>query len=99
MKQDHYWEEAHRAGRERLLTAAACFSDPGHDDCNEDCTKVYAAFCGCETCVVRETLHASYPYLESHFFYKHLEKMIVGGMLCFAAGVLFLSTVTAMFAR
>lgn len=54
-----YGQRAQIAAEEHLM---ACW-DYLHDD-GEEPEDLAGPFCGCQTCEVRETLHAAYPHLQ-----------------------------------
>lgn len=93
MKQYDHYVDAHARARTHLYACESCLFDDGHE-CGDECSKAAAPYCGCHTCIVREVIEAAYNDLEKHFHYKHMERTIIGAMLCFAAGALFLTAVT-----
>lgn len=64
MTERDYGAEAQRAAEDHL---DACFEALEREETAEPGEEVdspaVGAFCGCQTCCVRETLHASWPFL------------------------------------
>lgn len=67
MDSEDYWKQAHDVARDHFN---ACMMEL-HDEIDE--SPACAPFCGCDTCIVREILHAAYPVLEKHFAAKETE--------------------------
>jgi hypothetical protein len=61
MSDKDHWADAHTAAVDHFNE---CMMEL-HDEIDE--SPACAPFCGCDVCIVREVLHAAYPYLEKHF--------------------------------
>ena len=59
---DTAWQKAHDAGLRRLESANNVILNDEDEELAAK-TVLAAPYCGCETCAVREVLHAAWPYL------------------------------------
>lgn len=58
---DAWIADAHNASMRRLVR---CYEELFDDEQFEGPSEASALFCGCETCIVREVLHAAAPFLQ-----------------------------------
>jgi hypothetical protein len=89
------WERAHKLAQTRLDGCFSALYAVEDDDPAIAADPSCAPFCGCSTCVVRETLDAAYPKLETHFAQKSKNKTIFLLIVAFILGTLFASNITA----
>jgi hypothetical protein len=65
-------KEAQHAAERRLSVANAMFvadEEGGHDDADHpEWDEISGAYCGCDTCIVREVLDAAWPHLKEIAF-------------------------------
>ena len=71
------FENAHAAARERMIECAEVLYQEENGNVNDPTAEdnLSAPFCGCETCVVREVIHAAHDDLEEYFLAR-IEKRL-----------------------